>query len=39
MIYTLEQFTYVLFTCTRQIKIARPLSLHYVAWTLFSSPD
>ena len=31
MIYTLEHFTYTPFTCTRQIKIARPLSLHYTA--------
>ena len=33
MIYTLEQFTYIPFTCTRQIKIARSLSMHYVVWT------
>ena len=31
MKYTLEQFTYLPFTCTPQIKIARPLSLHYIA--------
>ena len=31
MIYTLEQFTYIPFTCTRQIKIARPLGMHYIA--------
>ena len=27
----LEQFTYISFTCARQVKIARPLGLHYTA--------
>ena len=30
MIYALEQYTYIPFTCTRQIRIERPLSLHYM---------
>ena len=28
---TIEQFTYISFTCARQIKIARPLDLYYIA--------
>ena len=39
MIYTLEQFAYMPFTCTRQIKIAQPLGLHYIARPLVCSSD
>ena len=39
MIYTLEQLTYIPFTCARQIKIARPLGLHNIAQPLGCSLD
>ena len=32
VLYILEQFTYISFTCALQIKIARPLSPSVVSW-------
>ena len=33
--FIVEQFTYISFTCARQIKITRPLDLHYIAQPLY----
>ena len=37
--YTHQSNTYILLTCTRQVKIARPLGLHYIEQPLVCSSD